>query len=133
MADKPTTFSFGGVPRFWATAYSAIPEAFRRQNQLLFEEQAALAHEAQMMTAAWVNRRQDGIAAAFKAIEATYSCKTVGAVAAVLEDWWGGALTRMMADVSDVDAEVIRMAGHGQKTIATLSSNTAEALQAAGK
>jgi hypothetical protein len=86
MADKPTASSFGGVTPSWATAYSAIPETFRRQNQFLFEEQAALTQEAQMMTAAWMERRQDGIAAAFKAIETAYACKSLGAVAAVFGD-----------------------------------------------
>lgn len=133
MADKSTTSSFGGVTPSWATACSAIPETFRRQNQFLFEEHAALAHEAQVMTAAWIQRRQDGIAAAFKTFEAAYACKTLGAVAAVLEDWWGGALTRAMADMSDVGTEAIRMAEHGQKAITSLSVNAADAMQAAGK
>jgi hypothetical protein len=133
MADKSTISAFSSVRPTWVATCFAIPETLRRQNQLLFKEQAALAQDAQMMMAAWVKRRQDGIAAAFKAIEASYSCKDLGAVAAVFDDWWGGALARVMADMSEVSSEAIRMAGHGQKTIATLSASTAEAMRAAGK
>lgn len=90
MADTQTTSTPAAATAAWQASLSALPEAFGRQNRIWLDEQAALAEEARTMAASWMKRRQDAVTAALHTIEAAAACKDIGAVAAVIGDWWNG-------------------------------------------
>ena len=113
MTDTRTASTPEAAAAAWQSSFAAIPEARRRQNQIWFEEQSALAEEARTMTASWVKRRQDAVTAAMHTIEAATACKDMGAVATVIGDWWSGALKRVADDLNDASTEAVRLTERG--------------------
>lgn len=113
----------------WPFAFATLPEAAHLHHHAWVDGQAAFAQEVRKMTADWIERRQNGMAASLQAAEAFCGCKDLASLAAVYGTWWSSLMTLAIADFADISGEVSRVIQRGRNTITEISARAAEIIE----
>ena len=92
-----------------------LPETVRLQIEAWFKDQADLLEGMQNLMGTWMKRRREGTEAAFRTFERMCSCGDVGDAVTAYNEWLSGSMGRIMADMSTLRDEAIRMARISQK------------------
>lgn len=100
-------------------------KAWQGPMKALLEEQAELLDESRKMTATWLKRREEAMAAGMQACSAIAACRDPGMMTAILSEWLTDSVNRVMADMNEARDEGVRLAEIGQKLLAALFAQSA--------
>src|SRR5262245_35976718 len=102
MTDSPTTIDWTRAIA-WQGGGSAPTQVAECQKVALQQHQEVFEDAQQRMTA-WTQRRQVALETGIDALKRMSACGTPVAMAAICGEWLSGSITRMVADMNDVQA-----------------------------
>jgi hypothetical protein len=111
----------------WPFMLPAMPDAAGLQTETWFKEQAASFNEMQKAWAIWLVRRQEAMEAASRTFHTMLGCRDIGSMAAAYGDWLMGSMNRLVAEMNDAREEALRLAEFGQRSVAALMQQGAQA------
>ena len=98
----------------------ASPAALAECQKVALQQQHELLEDAQQRMAAWLRRRQVALETGIDALTRMSACKTPVEMAAICGEWVAGSITRMLADVDDIQAHTVKVAEYFHKATSTV-------------